>query len=119
MNRLLSHTYQYVLMYTCLRAMALRSLRVDKGGKQKRVLGLELTRELELDLRAYCEAMDDAPKATVLRKALNCYIQSQLAINEGIRSSYETIRQALREKEAAKAMPRHPFDTVKRREDSA
>src|SRR5947209_2881493 len=86
--------------------------------KAKQVLGLQLPRELELDLQAYCEAMDDAPKATILRKALDRYIQAQLAENKGIRSKYEAIRAALQEKES-RLVALHPVESVSRQENSA
>jgi hypothetical protein len=98
--------------------MKSKDFKVRKPRRSKHVLGLHLPPDLELNLIAYCEAMDDAPKATVLRKALDCYIQSQLATNEGIRSNYETIRAALRDKES-KLVPLHPVDIVKKQENSA
>jgi hypothetical protein len=98
--------------------MRARPFKGEKRPKQKHVLGLELPRELELDLQAYCEAMDDAPKATVLRKALSRYLQAQLDENHGIKASYEAIRSALREKES-NLVPLHRVDAAKRQENSA
>ncbi len=95
-----------------------RAFKTPRPKKQKRVMGLQLSRELELDLQAYCQAMDDAPKATVIRKALGRYIQSQLAENDGIRSSYETIRKALT-KTDSNTVPLHPVEARRRQEDGA
>jgi hypothetical protein len=94
-----------------------KSGKPGKPENPKRVMGLQLPHGLELDLQAYCEAMDDAPKSTVIRKALGLYIEAQLAANEGIRSVYETIRKTLKDRES-NTVTLHAVEAARRQEDS-
>ena len=54
---------------------------------------VELGGELDASLLAFCDALHGAPKARVIRDAVQAYIESELQLNDGLRENYETIRE--------------------------
>lgn len=53
----------------------------------------------------YCEALDDANKTTVVRKAVRAYISNNLARNEGAREKFTDLQHSRARRRGAANTP--------------